>query len=108
MAAWVFCLWLFLYNMAYSDDIKSGKWQRLRLEVMQRDQFRCRACKCENNLNVHHLYYESDKHIYDYEIESLVTLCENCHSKLHKDLAKVSGIVAFKVLVGDMDLTDIG
>ena len=94
--------------MAYSDDIKSGKWQRLRLEVMQRDQVRCRACKCENNLNVHHLYYESGKHIYDYEIESLVTLCENCHSKLHKDLAKVSGIVAFKVLVGDMDLTDIG
>ena len=108
MAAWVFCLWLFLYNMAYSDDIKSGKWQKLRLKVMERDLFKCRACKSENSLNVHHLYYDSGKRIYDYEIESLVTLCENCHSKLHKDLAKVSGIVAFKVLVGDMDLTDIG
>jgi 5-methylcytosine-specific restriction endonuclease McrA len=93
--------------MAYSDDIKSGKWQRLRLKVMNRDQFKCLACKTENNLNVHHLYYESGRKIWDYDIESLVTLCDDCHNKLHKDLAKVAGMVAFRVLVGKLDLTDI-
>jgi len=94
--------------MAYKDDIKNGKWQKLRLQVMNRDSFKCQACFTQDNLNVHHLYYEAGNKIWEYEPESLVTLCENCHNILHKDLYKVAGIIAFRALVGKLDLTQIG
>lgn len=93
--------------MGYSEDIKNGRWQRKRLEIMQRDNFKCLACKKDDKLNVHHLYYEKGMKIWDYDNDSLVTLCENCHKALHEDLLKVSGIIAFKALIGKFDLTDI-
>lgn len=92
--------------MGYSDDIKNGQWQKLRLEIMHRDKFKCLSCFSQNDLNVHHLYYENGKKIWEYEPESLVTLCQTCHEKLHKDLMKISGIIAFRALIGNVDLTD--
>ena len=42
----------------------------------------------ENNpvkgLNVHHRYYVKDKLPWEYPDEALVTLCEDCHKKLHE------------------------
>ena len=90
--------------MDYQKQIKDGRWQKKRLEIMQRDSFKCLACKSENNLHVHHLYYEKGHMIWEYDNESLVTLCESCHSIIHKDLAKISGMVAFKVLIKELDL----
>lgn len=93
--------------MAYSDDIKNGNWQQKRLEIMQRDNFQCLCCHEPFQLNVHHLYYEPNKKIWEYDNECLVTLCDRCHNILHKDLAKLSGVIAFKALVGKIDLTNL-
>lgn len=91
--------------MAYSDDIKNGNWQQKRLEIMQRDNFQCLCCHEPFQLNVHHLYYEPNKKIWEYDNEALVTLCDRCHNILHKDLMKLGGIIAFQVLVGNIDIT---
>lgn len=67
---------------AYAAKFKDPKWQKLRLEVMQRDDFAC--CRCgdaESHLNVHHCYYEWDNDPWEYPHSSLVTLCENCHQE---------------------------
>lgn len=67
---------------AYSDKLRDPRWQRKRLEVMQRDEFMCQACfDSENTLNVHHNYYKPNAEPWEYPIESLVTLCENCHQE---------------------------
>jgi hypothetical protein len=67
---------------SYSEKLKDPRWQRKRLEIMQRDEFRCVQCKdAESTLNVHHVYYRRGRDPWDYPNYLLVTLCEDCHSK---------------------------
>jgi len=90
--------------MGYKEDMNSGIWQRKRLDIMNRDHFQCRVCGKENNLTVHHLYYLPNTRIFDYDDEALVTLCKPCHSAIHVDLAKIAGIIAFRILCSKFDV----
>ena len=77
--------------MKYEEQIKSPKWQKKRLEILQRDNFKCCICGSESKtLHVHHLYYEKDKEIWDYPDRCLITLCEDCHDKEHSSDKKVN------------------
>ena len=63
---------------------KDPKWQKKRLEILERDGWRCRICKSDiYTLNVHHLYYKKDKKPWEYPKTSLITLCESCHEEEH-------------------------
>lgn len=71
--------------MAYADLLKDPRWQKKRLEVMERDKFTCRSCgDTKSTLNVHHAYYEKGKMPWEYPDESLVTWCEECHDRRQK------------------------
>lgn len=62
----------------YSEKLRDPRWQRVRLEVMQRDQFMCTHCGDDTaTLNVHHLEYNGDP--WETPLKNLVTLCETCH-----------------------------
>lgn len=66
----------------YAQKLRDPRWQKLRLEIMQRDSFACDYCRStETTLNVHHRYYEKGKAPWEYPPESLVTLCEICHEE---------------------------
>lgn len=70
----------------YSEKLKNPKWQRKRLEIMQRDNFECHICgNSKETLNVHHLYYDKGKDVWDYPNEALITLCESCHESMHQN-----------------------
>lgn len=70
--------------MTYSDKLKDPRWQRRRLEIMQRDQFKCRRCgSSTKTLNVHHLQYQRGREPWQYEDNLLVTICEDCHESEH-------------------------
>jgi len=61
------------------------RWQKKRLEIMERDNFTCRSCgDKKTTLNVHHAYYEKGKKPWEYPNRSLVILCEKCHKKRHE------------------------
>ena len=63
---------------AYSEKLKNPKWQRKRLEVLNRDNFTCQHCKdTETELHVHHLKYKKEP--YNADLDDLVTLCKECH-----------------------------
>ena len=80
-------------------------WQKKRLAVLERDGWICRHCKASNTqLQIHHLYYNRNGHIWEVDDEALVTLCNPCHKIIHQDLAKLSGIVAFQILTVELDL----
>jgi hypothetical protein len=67
-------------KVAYAQKLKDPRWQKMRLKVLERDDFTCRDCgDKKKTLHVHHMYYEWDNAPWEYEIESLVTLCEECH-----------------------------
>lgn len=52
--------------------------------VLWRDDYRCQQCgKKGVMLNVHHIVYRSDEGSNDED--NLVTLCEECHKKLHAE-----------------------
>jgi hypothetical protein len=68
--------------MTYAEKLKHPKWQRKRLEIMQRDDFTCQKCgDDENTLHVHHKKYKKGKEPWDYNDNDLITLCEKCHKK---------------------------
>jgi len=67
---------------AYLQKLRDPRWQRRRLEIMERDHFACRWCRGDKEtLNVHHLYYESGREPWDYPAEAFLTLCETCHEQ---------------------------
>lgn len=73
---------------SYSEKLRDPRWQRKRLEVMDRDSFRCRRCGCgSKTLNVHHLIYRKGAEPWDYPSDHLRTLCEECHA--HVENAEV-------------------
>jgi 5-methylcytosine-specific restriction endonuclease McrA len=69
--------------MTYSEKLKDPSWQRKRLEILQRDGFTCRNCKCKDKtLHVHHVVYIQGYEPWDYD-QTLLTLCEDCHAERH-------------------------
>lgn len=71
---------------------------------MERDGWQCRVCgDKEKQLTVHHLFYDSDFALWEYDPESMVTLCNDCHREIHKDLNKLAGLIAFGIMTGEFD-----
>lgn len=69
--------------MTYSQKLRDALWQRVRLNVTERDRWRCQGPRCrspENTLlQVHHKEYLSGREPWEYLLENLITLCEKCH-----------------------------
>ena len=70
------------------DLFKHPEWQKKRLKVLERDEFAC--VRCGDNkatLNVHHTFYwdkEDEMPPWEYNNNSLVTLCDDCHDIEHQ------------------------
>jgi hypothetical protein len=72
--------------MKYSDKLKDPRWQKKRLEVFERDGWCCQCCgDSESPLNVHHKYYNKNKNPWEYQLEELMTLCDQCHEVEYND-----------------------
>lgn len=94
--------------MSYFDDLQSPLWQRKRLKIMERDNWRCCLCGTDkNSLTVHHLYYASSKKPYEYDDDALVTLCKDCHATAHNEISKISSLIAFSVLRERKDFIEV-
>lgn len=64
----------------YSEARKDPRWQKRRLEIMERDDWQCQNCWSKSRtLNVHHKKYVSGLKPWEYSGCALVTLCEDCH-----------------------------
>lgn len=90
--------------MTYSEKLRDPRWQKKRLDIMDRDGFQCRACQAKDKtLNVHHRVYRKGKSPWEYEDEMLVTLCEDCHKVMEDSIRKVAEMCAFdEEIVGIM------
>jgi hypothetical protein len=67
-------------NKTYSEKLKDPRWQKKRLEILQRDNWTCISCGgAKNTLHVHHKYYTYGNEPWEYSNDVLVTLCEHCH-----------------------------
>ena len=67
---------------SYSDKLRDPRWQKKRLEILERDEWMCWNCgDTENTLVVHHKWYAKGCEPWDYEDDAFITLCDDCHAE---------------------------
>lgn len=93
----------------YSKKLLDPRWQKKRLQILNRDKFTCRVCgDKETTLHIHHEKYERGKEPWDYPNSNLYTLCADCHSFIEYEKrnigeAPVTIYTAYKFFIdGDM------
>ena len=79
--------------MEYKKLLLNPKWQKKRLEILQRDNFSCVVCgngiDTDTQVHVHHLSYGKGCMPWEYDNSNFVTLCEQCHSDVHNNKLKL-------------------
>lgn len=81
--------------MNYLEKLKDPRWQKKRLEIMQRDNFQCTICDDDKiTLNVHHNFYKGEP--WDVNNKDLITTCVYCHEFL--EVCKKEKISIIKVI----------
>lgn len=71
-----------MQNRNYSEKLKDPRWQKKRLEILQRDNFTCQYCgETTKTLHVHHIIYSNEP--WESEDWELNTVCEDCHTISH-------------------------
>jgi hypothetical protein len=74
--------------MNYSEKLKDPRWQKKRLEVLQRDNFTCQLClDATTTLHVHHFCYDVSGDPWAVDNSALRTYCNSCH-KLVESLGR--------------------
>jgi 5-methylcytosine-specific restriction endonuclease McrA len=64
----------------YWEKLRDPRWQKRRLEVMQRAGFKCETCHDDSTtLNVHHKIYRKGAEPWEYADSELMCICEPCH-----------------------------
>ncbi|MDV2988548.1 MAG: hypothetical protein P3T54_00075 [Dehalogenimonas sp.] len=74
----------------YSEKLRDPRWQKKRLQIMERDGWKCQFCGSEKDtLNVHHKDYVYGREPWDYPDDWLITYCQSCHEADLKYRAEV-------------------
>jgi hypothetical protein len=69
----------------YWKKLSDRRWQRKRLEILERAGFECESCgdaSNEKQLHIHHTYYEKGVEPWEYPEESLMCVCKDCHKRM--------------------------
>lgn len=85
----------------YQKKLLDPRWQRKRLEILNRDGFKCVECHSEyKTLHVHHKNYTFGLDPWDYPDTNFITFCEDCHEmeEYYKDEFK--GLIHDLLLMG--------
>jgi len=94
--------------MGYKELLQTVQWQKKKNYILKRDNYTCSLCgNNEEMLSVHHNYYEPGKKPWEYDNECYITLCSECHQYAHKAIAKISSIIAYKILKRGIDFIDV-
>ena len=85
---------------SYQEKLKDPRWQRKRLEIMQRDGFKCRSCGCDDEtLHVHHWRYAGEP--WEGDDKDKTTVCETCHDRIHLENGIAKALDDFRSGISD-------
>lgn len=66
-------------GLSYAQKLLDPRWQKRRIEILNRDEYSCVYCgDNKNQLQVHHETYYGDP--WEINPDNLKTLCCHCHS----------------------------
>jgi len=60
-------------------------YKQWRKSILKRDMFLCKLCKSKKDLVAHHIVEAQDNPDLRLEISNGITLCKNCHIKIHRN-----------------------
>lgn len=83
--------------MTYKDKLLDPRWQKKRLEILDRDNFTCQMCgDTKSTLHVHHKEYLNNP--WDAISSNLITYCEHCHqfSEITKNFSIYKRLIKVK------------
>jgi hypothetical protein len=64
----------------------SDEWWAFAKEVRENHPF-CAYCRrADVKLNVHHIFYDWNRKLWEYEPDEVMVLCESCHKEMHEQL----------------------
>lgn len=67
---------------SYAEKLKDPRWQKARLAVLERANWKCENCQTDAvELHVHHLAYLKKKEPWEYPLDYLMALCRACHEQ---------------------------
>lgn len=104
---------------SYEDALLTEEWEKKREEILLRDNYKCSKCskvQYENGvytpLHVHHKVYYSGKLPWQYENDTLITLCKECHKKEHGGNVEfyqksIKRLINWKTLNPQIDLNEL-
>ena len=89
----------FVTNLkSYSEQLRTPEWKAFRQRVIDVNGRACRACRRSDKIiQVHHLFYEKTRKPWDYELNEVTVLCEDCHASMHDELQKFRKFVFDKL-----------
>lgn len=93
---------------AYSEKLRDPRWQKKRLEILERDNWKCSFCGDDKTtLHVHHEEYIG-RDPWDAPADSLKAACEDCHSivKVYECLQKNGIFVKAEKIRSAIPVTD--
>lgn len=77
------------------------RWALTRLKAFERDQWRCTNCGAAGRLEAHHeppLPAGGDP----YDVDGIITLCRNCHVRLHRAESETPGRAEWREFVAEL------
>lgn len=81
--------------MTYAEKLKDPRWQKKRLEVLERAGWACEWCASSTKtLHVHHGYYRKGAAPWDYSQEYLHALCHECHERAEDERGEIYRVIA--------------
>jgi len=78
----------------YSEKLTDPKWYDKRLEILERDENKCRICEEEKNLQVHYTRYFKNREPWEYDNSILMTLCKDCHEDLEEQVGDIKTLIS--------------
>jgi hypothetical protein len=97
----------FVPMKTYSEKLKDPRWQKARLNILNRDGFACRDCgNDEDELHVHHCFYSKGQP-WDTNEELLLTLCRNCHDRRGSVESRVRELIGIVFAASSIDAVEL-
>lgn len=70
----------------YKQQLEHPLWAKKRKTILERDNHTCQLCGSKEHLHIHHTIYKKGNKAWEYSNSVLITLCEECHKKVHSDM----------------------
>jgi hypothetical protein len=73
--------------ISYSEQLESKEWIEFGRKIRFDSENACQMCRQNSGItHVHHIFYEPDRLLWEYERWEVMLLCAPCHFGMHAQL----------------------